>query len=89
MLAQLRPNIVFIIIDDMGLKDMGCSGSTYYETPNIDTLAESGMNFENGYSSSPVCAPSRGAILTCEIRDLQSIQLYSIERQNLTIGCIQ
>jgi arylsulfatase A-like enzyme len=48
----------------MGWKDMGCSGSEYYETPNIDALAKSGIRFENGYSSSPVCAPSRGAIFT-------------------------
>ena len=58
------PNIVFVLIDDMGWKDMGCSGSEYYETPNIDALAQSGMRFTNAYSSSPVCAPSRGAIFT-------------------------
>ncbi|QVY66584.1 sulfatase-like hydrolase/transferase [Polaribacter sp. Q13] len=62
--TQDKPNIVLVLIDDMGWKDMGCSGSKYYETPNMDALAASGMRFENGYSSSPVCAPSRGAIYT-------------------------
>jgi arylsulfatase A-like enzyme len=62
--GQNKPNIVLIIIDDMGWKDMGCSGSQYYETPNIDALAKAGIRFENGYSTSPVCAPSRGAIYT-------------------------
>ncbi len=57
-----RPNILFILIDDMGWKDIGCSGSTYYETPNIDKLASEGMRFLNAYSAAPVCTPSRGAI---------------------------
>ncbi|MEM9419387.1 MAG: sulfatase [Planctomycetota bacterium] len=58
------PNIVFILIDDMGWKDMGCAGSTFYETPHIDQLARSGLRFVNAYSASPVCAPSRGAIFS-------------------------
>ena len=59
-----RPNILFVLIDDMGWKDLGCSGSRYYETPNIDALAASGVRFVNAYSSSPVCNPSRGAIFS-------------------------
>lgn len=59
-----KPNILLILIDDMGWKDMGCAGSTYYRTPNIDALASEGMRFVNAYSSSPVCSPSRGAIFT-------------------------
>lgn len=62
--AQQKPNIVLVLIDDMGWKDMGCSGSVYYETPHIDAMAREGMRFTNGYSTSPVCAPSRGAIFT-------------------------
>ena len=58
------PNILFVLIDDLGWKDMGCAGSTYYETPNIDRLAEEGVRFLNAYSSSPVCSPSRGAIFS-------------------------
>lgn len=59
-----RPNILLILIDDMGWMDIGCAGSTYYETPHIDELAREGMRFVNAYSSSPVCTPSRGAIFS-------------------------
>lgn len=57
-----QPNILFIIIDDMGWKDIGISGSTFYETPHIDGLASEGMRFVNAYSAAPVCTPSRGGI---------------------------
>ncbi len=59
-----KPNILFILIDDMGWKDIGCSGSTYYETPHIDKLASEGIRFLNAYSAAPVCNPSRGAIFS-------------------------
>jgi arylsulfatase A-like enzyme len=63
--AQPRsPNIVLILIDDYGWTDTGYNGSTFYETPNIDKLAKSGMIFTNGYSASPVCSPTRAAIMT-------------------------
>ena len=58
------PNIIFILIDDMGWKDVGFSGSSYYDTPNIDKLASEGMKFKNAYSAAPVCTPSRGAIFS-------------------------
>ena len=61
---QTRPNIVLILIDDYGWKDTGYNGSRFYETPNIDRLARSGMVFTNGYSASPVCSPTRAAIMT-------------------------
>lgn len=64
LIAADRPNILFILIDDLGWKDLGCTGSGYYQTPNIDHLAASGMLFSNAYSASPVCSPSRGAILS-------------------------
>lgn len=57
-----QPNILLILIDDMGWKDISCAGSTYYETPNIDKLASEGMRFLNAYSAGIVCTPSRGAI---------------------------
>lgn len=59
-----KPNIVFILIDDYGWRDTGYNGSTFYQTPNIDKLARSGMVFTNGYSASPVCSPTRAAIMT-------------------------
>jgi arylsulfatase A len=58
------PNIVFILIDDMGWTDLGCYGSTFYETPNIDKLARQGMRFTDAYAACTVCSPTRASILT-------------------------
>lgn len=58
------PNFVFFLVDDLGWADVGCFGSEYYETPNIDALAESGMRFTQGYAACPVCSPTRASILT-------------------------
>ena len=58
------PNIVFILIDDMGWRDLTCYGSSFYETPNIDRLAAGGMRFTDAYASCPVCSPTRASILT-------------------------
>jgi arylsulfatase A-like enzyme len=62
--GEERPNFVFILIDDMGWRDVGCNGSTFYETPNIDRLAAAGMRFTDGYAACPVCSPTRASILT-------------------------
>lgn len=59
-----KPNILFILVDDLGYHDLGISGSTFYETPNVDNLASEGMIFTNGYASSRVCSPSRASIMT-------------------------
>ena len=59
-----RPNIVLFLIDDLGWKDLGCYGSSYYKTPNIDRLAMEGVRFTDGYAASAVCSPTRAAILT-------------------------
>jgi arylsulfatase A-like enzyme len=59
-----KPNIVFILIDDMGWTDGGCFGSKYYRTPNLDKLAASGMRFTQAYAACAVCSPSRAAIMT-------------------------
>jgi arylsulfatase A-like enzyme len=59
-----RPNFVFILADDLGWADLGCYGSTYYQTPNIDRLASQGMRFTNAYAACPVCSPTRASILT-------------------------
>ncbi len=58
------PNFVLILVDDMGWKDTGVTGSLYYQTPNIDAIAEAGMIFDQAYSAGPVCSPSRGALLS-------------------------
>ncbi|MHA1727365.1 MAG: sulfatase [Promethearchaeota archaeon] len=60
----MKTNIIFILIDDLGWKDLSCYGSEFYETPNIDKIASEGMNFTNAYASCPVCSPSRASILT-------------------------
>jgi arylsulfatase A-like enzyme len=59
-----KPNIVFVLVDDMGWTDVGCNGSTYYETPNIDRLAAQGMRFTDAYSACTVCSPTRACIMT-------------------------
>ena len=59
-----RPNIILIVTDDLGWTDLGCSGSKFYETPNIDRLASQGMKFTDAYSACTVCSPTRAAILT-------------------------
>jgi arylsulfatase A len=59
-----RPNIVFILIDDLGWADVGCFGSTYHKTPNIDRLAGEGMRFTDAYAACGVCSPTRASILT-------------------------
>lgn len=59
-----KPNFIFILMDDMGWRDLSCSGSTFYETPNIDKLCREGMFFSNAYASCPVCSPSRASYLT-------------------------
>lgn len=58
------PNFIFFLVDDLGWADTGCYGSTFYETPHIDTLAASGMRFTQGYAACPVCSPTRASILT-------------------------
>jgi len=58
------PNFLFLLIDDMGYRDLGCYGSTFYETPNIDRFAAQSMRFTNAYAACPVCSPTRASILT-------------------------
>lgn len=59
-----QPNIVFILMDDLGWMDLSCYGSSFYETPNLDRLATEGMRFTDAYASCPVCSPTRASILT-------------------------
>lgn len=59
-----QPNIVMMVVDDMGWMDTGCYGSKVYETPNIDRLATQGMRFTDAYSACTVCSPTRAALLT-------------------------
>ena len=59
-----KPNIVFIMVDDMGWADLGCYGSQHIKTPNIDKMADEGMRFTQAYSGCTVCAPARSVLMT-------------------------
>ena len=71
---DVKPNIIYIMCDDMGYGDLGCYGQSYISTPNIDNMAKEGMRFTQAYSGSPVSAPSRASFMTgqhtghCEVR---------------------
>ena len=71
MPSERRPNIIFILADDLGWADIGCYGADLHETPNLDRLASQGVRFTDAYAAAPVCSPTRASILT----DLQ----YALE----------
>jgi arylsulfatase A-like enzyme len=58
-----KPNFLFILVDDLGWTDLGCFGSTFYETPNIDKLCKESMKFTDAYAACPVCSPTRASIM--------------------------
>ena len=63
LMAEQKLNFLFFLVDDLGKMDIGIEGSSFYETPHIDALANSGMRFQNGYAACQVCSPSRAAIM--------------------------
>jgi arylsulfatase A-like enzyme len=60
----VKPNIIFILIDDLGARDLGCFGSGFYETPRLDHLARAGVRFGRAYAACPVCSPTRASVMT-------------------------
>src|SRR5262245_972388 len=62
--AQSRPNIIFVLVDDMGYADLGCMGAKDIKTPHIDRLATEGLKFTDFYANAPVCTPTRTAFIT-------------------------
>ncbi|MEM7698674.1 MAG: sulfatase-like hydrolase/transferase, partial [Verrucomicrobiota bacterium] len=62
--AGEKPNILLILADDLGWSDLGCYGSDWLETPNLDQLAGDGVRFTNAYAAAPICSASRASILT-------------------------
>ena len=62
--AAERPNVVFILADDLGWRDLSVEGSEFYESPNGDRIANEGMRFTRGYATCQVCSPSRASIMT-------------------------
>ena len=61
---QQKPNIIFILADDLGYGDLSCYGQKLFSTPNIDKMAETGIKFSQHYSGTTVCAPSRSSLMT-------------------------
>lgn len=59
-----KPNVIVVLVDDLGWTDVACFGSRYHQTPHLDRLAKDGMRFTNGYSACTVCSPTRAALLT-------------------------
>jgi len=76
--AQQQPNVLFILVDDLGWADVSYAGSTGYETPNVDRLSKQGMVFTNFYSGGPVCSPTRASILTGKSTARTGITTYLI-----------
>lgn len=95
---SLRPNIIYIMCDDMGYGDLACYGQPYIKTPNIDRMAREGMLFTQAYAGSPVSAPSRASFMTgqhtghCEIRGNKEYwrnaptMMYGINRDYAVVG---
>ena len=91
-----QPNVVFILVDDLGYMDIGANNpKTFYETPNVDALAASGVRFTNGYAANPVCSPTRYSIMTGKFRREPTLQTTflapgpeSFCRLNFIIGWI-
>ena len=71
-----KPNILFIVVDDLGYSDLSVMGSAYYETPNIDALAEKSTNFTNGYATCAVCSPSRASLLNGQFTARHGLTQY-------------
>jgi arylsulfatase A-like enzyme len=79
----VRPNVVFFLVDDLGWRDLGCFGSTFYETPHVDRLAATGMKFTQAYAACPVCSPTRASILTGKYPQRTGITDYiAVNRSN-------
>lgn len=84
--AQEKPNIIFILADDLGYGDLSCYGAKDVQTPNIDTLAANGIRFTRAYANSTVCSPSRAAILTGNYPDLVGVPGVIRDRPDNTWG---
>ncbi len=70
---SVRPNVLLILVDDLGYGDLGCMGAADMRTPHIDRLAASGMTFTSFYANCPVCSPTRAALLTGRYQDLVGV----------------
>ncbi len=78
---QTKPNVIIIFIDDMGYGDLTCYGNTQIKTKNIDALAKQGTKYTQFYVNSPVCSPSRVAMMTGQYPARHQFYTYLAERQ--------
>ncbi len=93
-----KPNIIYILVDDMGYGDLGCYGQTHFSTPTLDRMAAEGIRFTQHYAGSPVCAPSRASLMTgrdpghCRVRGNYETGPYGfgsgleLRPQDVTLG---
>ncbi|MDO8388239.1 MAG: sulfatase-like hydrolase/transferase [Polaromonas sp.] len=90
MTASPRPNIVFIVADDLGYADLGCYGGRAPVSPVLDSLAAGGMKFTQGYANSPVCSPTRFALMTARyqyrLRGAAEEPINNKSRGSTTLG---
>ncbi len=83
-LCARSQNLLFILVDDFGARDLGCYGSALYETPNMNRLAASGARFTQAYVAYPRCVPSRYAIMTGKLPARVQEASRNATRRNLT-----
>lgn len=76
-----KPNIIFILADDMGYCDLACYGNKYIETPNIDKLAATGTSFTQCYAGSGISSPSRCALMTGRIPEILRFAIISVQQE--------
>ena len=88
-----RPNILFVLADDLSYRDLSSFGQVQFETPNLDRLCRTGLRFDNAYCGSPECAPSRGSLMTgmhmghCRIRKNRSARGQDhLQAEDLTVA---
>ncbi len=81
--APQRPNVVFILADDLGWTDLGCYGSRYYETPHIDALRRDGLKFTQAYTCGPNCAPTRACLMSGQYTPRHGIYTVSTGARGL------
>ena len=92
-----KPNIIFVLVDDLRWDDLGCAGHPFSQTPHIDSVAREGAQFLNAFATTPLCSPSRACILTGEYahvhgiidnteRSKQSHQLKTFPQELQTAG---
>jgi arylsulfatase A-like enzyme len=76
-----KPNIIVVLFDDLGGRELGCYGNAFNETPRIDKLASEGIQFNRAYAPTPICSPSRASLLTGEAPARHGITEAYFDRQ--------